>query len=197
MRVLHRSPEPQQRTFTLRHAGAMAKTFFVDENKRAGFVFVGIAVDTTQVGRARSTMRGLLPRGARRVHFVKENRVRRRKVLATIAELDLTIVVICVPATGRPVSQRRAALGGLVAWALDFGIDRIVLEHDENSVHSDLRTISHLLEDGGRRGAFEYGHMPASAEPLLWIADALAWSWTRGGDWRERVEAMGVTRIDA
>jgi hypothetical protein len=152
----------------------MAKMLFLDENLQRGFRFVGVAVGTSVVGRARATVRAMLPRGARRVHFVKENDVRRRQVLAAIALLDLEFVIVDVTRRGRASDQRRVALGELVTWALDSGIDRLVLERDENSVVSDLRTISHALDRANRRGAFEYIHMPASAEPILWIADAVA-----------------------
>jgi len=170
----------------------MPTTLFVDESLKRGFRFVGVAVDTSQVGRARATMRAMLPRGARRIHFVKENDVRRRRVLAEIAQLDLTILIVDVTRGGRSVDRRHAALGRLVVWALDSGIDRLVFERDENSVLSDLRTIARVLDRLGRHGAFEYGHMPASMEPILWIADALAWSWSRGSSWRRSLEERGI-----
>jgi hypothetical protein len=34
-------------------------------------------------------------------------------------------------------------------------------------------------------------------EPLLWLADAIAWSYAKGGDWQRRVNPLisGVTKV--
>ena len=42
----------------------------------------------------------------------------------------------------------------------------------------------------GRPGAPAYVHLPAHQEPLLWSADALAWAYGAGGDWRRRVDPL-------
>jgi vacuolar-type H+-ATPase subunit F/Vma7 len=72
----------------------VAATLFVDENLTRGFRLVGVVVTTGEIGRARATMRAQLPRGARRVHFVKENDARRRHVLRVIAGLRVGVVVV-------------------------------------------------------------------------------------------------------
>jgi hypothetical protein len=95
----------------------------------------------------------------------------------------------------RTPDARRAAVATLVGWALRADVTRIVFERDDNSLALDQRTIAHALRGAGALGALEYDHVGASTEPLLWIPDALAWAWSRGGDWRHIVEDMGVTTI--
>jgi len=170
-------------------------TLFVDENLRRGFRLVGVVVTTGEIGRARATMRAQLPRGARRVHFVKENDARRHHILRVIAALHLDTVVVEVHEARRTPDARRAAVATLVGWALRADVTRLVFERDDNSVALDQRTIAHTLVSAGARGSLEYDHVAASTEPLLWIPDALAWAWSRGDDWRRAVEAIGATVI--
>lgn len=35
-------------------------------------------------------------------------------------------------------------------------------------------------------------HSPAPVEPLLWIADAVAWAWGRGGRWRVQATELSL-----
>ena len=69
---LHRSPEWVAAPRARGHGFGVAATLFVDENLRRGFGLLGVVVTTGEIGRARATMRAQLPRGARRVHFVKD-----------------------------------------------------------------------------------------------------------------------------
>ena len=43
----------------------------------------------------------------------------------------------------------------------------------------------------------EYDHMKPAEEPLLWIADAVAWAYGAAGDWRRRADPMidDVTKL--
>ncbi|WP_410622993.1 hypothetical protein [Amycolatopsis sp. cmx-8-4] len=35
-----------------------------------------------------------------------------------------------------------------------------------------------------------YEHVDSTAEPLLWISDAVAWCFGAGGDWRRRASPL-------
>jgi hypothetical protein len=39
-------------------------------------------------------------------------------------------------------------------------------------------------------GQLAYRHSARHEEPLLWIPDAIAWSYTRGGAWRHQVRRL-------
>jgi len=175
----------------------MAGTVFVDESKRSGFRLAAVLVSPDGIADARATMRAQLVRGTRRLHFVHENDVNRRRALAAIAGLNLRIAIIESPRFETQPGQRAAALAILVSLCAEWRVGRLVIERDENVADLDRRVLTEKASALGRPPWLAFSHVPASQEPLLWIADAVAWSWTRGGGWRRRVEAMGVTRIDA
>ena len=175
----------------------MAGTVFVDESKRSGFRFAAVLVSPDGIADARTTMRAQLVRGTRRLHFVHENDVIRRRALAAIAELSLRIVIIEAPRFAAQPSQRTAGLETLVGLCAEWEADRLVIERDENTVGLDRRVLAARARTLRHPRPLTFAHVPASQEPLLWIADAVAWSWSRGGDYRRRIEAMGVTKISA
>jgi hypothetical protein len=172
-------------------------TVYVDENKARGFRLAAVLTQDSDARRARAALRGHVAAGAHRVHFVKERPARRRAILATIASLGVIVVVIEAPIGCRASEQRHATIAELTRWACAMGARRIVVERDENSIALDRRVIESALAGlpGGRE--LEYAHVPARSEPLLWTADAVAWSWARGGEWRQLVELMGTTVIRA
>lgn len=169
----------------------------MDENKAQGFRLATVLVQDSQASRARAAMRGHVAAGAHRVHFVKERPARRRAILATIAGLGVIVVVIEAPVGCRANEQRHATISELTRWACASGARRIVIERDENSIALDRRVIESALAELPGRRELEYAHVPARSEPLLWIADAVAWAWARGGEWRHLVELMGTRVIRA
>jgi hypothetical protein len=171
----------------------MAGTVFVDESKRSGFRFAAVRVPQEDIADARATMRAQLVRGTRRLHFVHENDVIRRRALAAIAELDLRIAIIESPRFEAQSSQRTAALAILVGLCAEWEADRLVVERDENTVGLDRRVLTECARTLGHPRPLAFTHVPASQEPLLWIADAVAWSWSRGGDYRRRIAAYPTT----
>lgn len=173
----------------------MAGTVFVDESKRSGFRFAAVRVAPEDISDARATMRAQLVRGTRRLHFVHENDVIRRRALAAIAELELRIAIIEAPRFETQSGQRTSALAMLVGLCVKWEADRLVIERDENTVGLDRRVLAECAR--GRPHSLAFSHVPASQEPLLWIADAVAWSWSRGGEYRRRIEAMGMRVLAA
>ena len=175
----------------------MPASLFVDESLHRGLRLAAVLIDVGDLGRARAQMRGQLPSGTRRLHFVKENDANRRRAFAAIASLDLEHLIVEGPSGRRPNDQRADALRVVVAWSLDRGVQRIVLERDENSVTNDQRVIGDALRAAGRLQEVEYVHVTAPSEPLLWIPDAVVWAWSRGGEWRKRAEALRLTTLAA
>jgi hypothetical protein len=175
----------------------MVGTVFVDESKRLGFRFAAALVSAHTMADARSSMRAQLVRGTRRLHFVHENKIHRQRALRAIADLDLSIAIIESPRYENPENQRTAALVALVGLCVEWEADRLVIERDENVVALDRRVLAERTHGPGHEYPKTYSHLPASQEPLLWIADAVAWSWSRGGDYRHLVEDMGIVVIKA
>jgi hypothetical protein len=44
------------------------------------------------------------------------------------------------------------------------------------------------------RLALRYVHLPPHGDPLVWVADALAWSHSAGGVWRDRIATITVAQ---
>ncbi len=146
---LHRFASHAAHLVSACHRGTVPATVFIDENLARGFLLVGVVVGTSEVGKARATMRAQLPRGARRVHFVKENDARRRHILDAIAELRLPCVLIEASDVRRIVDARSSAVEALVRWAVEADVTRLVFERDDNSVALDQRVIAPALATAG------------------------------------------------
>jgi len=138
---------------------------------------------------ARTALRRLCLPGQSRLHFTKERDDRRRQILTAI--LDLGVVVDLRHATGiRNQQQARAAcLRARVQDLAAAGGQRLVLEQDD----APAQRPDVALRRGPRRRRQRPAHQrapPARAEPLLWVADATAWCWSRGGPWPSRLQAI-------
>lgn len=141
----------------------------------------------------RQAVRGLVLPGQRRLHMSDESDRRRRQILTTVNGLPVQARVLEVRRDhGLSVVGARAALirhatdhtveVGVTSWTLDG--------QDEAQEMRDRRTISQALRfvDGARRPA--YRHAPSESDPLLWVADAVAWAAGAGREWRRRVSEM-------
>jgi hypothetical protein len=67
---------------------------------------------------------------------------------------------------------------------------RLVLEQDDSLVRSDQAVLYAAVRDVGASQRLTYEHVPARSEPLLWVADAAAWCWSRGGIWLGRLQPI-------
>lgn len=66
----------------------------------------------------------------------------------------------------------------------------MTIEQDDGLVRHDNRWLIEATRATGQRDALRYEHQRASVEPLLAIRDVAAWAWTKGGEWRRRVEPI-------
>ena len=164
---------------------------FVDESKSRGYTMVAAAVDPRDLTALRRELRALVLPGQRRVHFTKESDSRKRTVVSRLTELGVRAYLVRSSDPGE-ASARADCLSQLVAAAVRDGHTRIVLERDESIERSDRRVLYSEVERRGLHGSVTYDHEAAHQEPLLWIADAIAWSHTKGGDWRRRIEPLLV-----
>jgi hypothetical protein len=79
-------------------------------------------------------------------------------------------------------------LQALVVDLVKAGAVRLVLERLETQEHADRRCIRATLVDP--EAQLIYRHESAQLEPLLWAADAIAWAYGAGGDWRRRIDQL-------
>jgi hypothetical protein len=90
---------------------------------------------------------------------------------------------------GRDTEIRADGFRRMVQPLLDRGVTRLIIESREGRDELDRQVLVGQLRR--RSYAFLYDHMPPHGDPLLWIADALAWCSSAGGRWHERI--VGIT----
>lgn len=163
---------------------------FVDETKAHDYVMVATTVLPSDVNGARKNLRGLLLPRQERLHFTHERPQRRRQLMAAMCELNVQVHVY-VAETRDHASGRHACMKSLLDDALVHHAQLLTIERDESVEHEDRRLIAERFRrepDPPR-----YRHVTAKEEPLLWISDAVAWCYQRGGEWRSLCESIVQT----
>ncbi len=168
----------------------MSTHAFVDESKRRGLLVAAAVVQPRDLAPARTALRQLCLPGQSQLHFTKERNDRRRQILTAI--LNLGIVIDLYDATGISNQQqaRAACLRALVQDLAAAGGQRLVLEQDDSLLRSDQALLYAAVRDASASDRLTYEHLPARAEPLLWLADAAAWCWSRGAPWPGRLQPI-------
>ena len=64
---------------------------------------------------------------------------------------------------------------------------RICIEQDDSVLEFDRQYMFKAMRIRKLEAGFSYGWIRPRQEPLLWAADAIAWAWARGGEWRARL----------
>lgn len=167
----------------------MSRHAFTDESVRRGtYIVCAVTVSSSDLGAARTALRSLRARGQRRIHFSTESDQRRRQLLKEMSTLKLTSTIYV--AKHRDEIAARAAI--LATAAVDLhgsGVTRLVLEAREGQDKRDRATLYSALGPHPNP-EFNYTHHKPAGEPLLWVPDAVAWAWGRGGRWRQRVNEL-------
>ncbi|WP_062137438.1 hypothetical protein [Demequina aestuarii] len=168
------------------HAGDRV---FVDESKTRGYWITATATAPAVMPENDKRLRQLLKPGQRRLHFTKESPQRRRALLSAMVDLDARVAVFSISGV-RDTYARPACLRALVQHAVRDDIQEVVLERDDSlSVH-DRRVIAAAIRTHQTRTEFRYRHASPHEFPLLWVSDAVAWSYAKGGDWRRRAAPL-------
>ncbi|QNE20271.1 hypothetical protein F1D05_23095 [Kribbella qitaiheensis] len=87
------------------------------------------------------------------------------------------------------LSDRKLCLQAIVRDTAPVA-ERLVVERDEASLSHDRRALHEARERSGCFDTFRFDLLAPKADPLLWVPDAIAWSWMRGGHWRQAVAAF-------
>lgn len=162
---------------------------FVDESQRLRYMICASVISPTDLQAARRELRSLLLPRQGRLHFVNESAQRRRFLLDAMSELPVRNRLY-TSAEKEPIARQRA-MDALLVDLLDLGGQRLVIECREASQDKRER---HLIATAVRRGAapadLAYDHLRARNEPMLWVSDAVAWSYGAGTKWRPRAELL-------
>ena len=164
---------------------------FVDESKVRGLLVAAVVSSATDVNVHRRAMASLLMPRQRRLHFTKESAARQRQILGVIDTLDLTFRLY--QAARNDAAGRQACLFAVVEDAADHA-ERLVVERDETTLDFDRRVLYSAARKHGCTETLQYELLAPHLDPMLWIPDAVAWAWTKGGEWRRRVSARSIVR---
>ncbi|MCY4367911.1 MAG: hypothetical protein OXF41_00525 [bacterium] len=169
----------------------MSRNAYVDESIRGHDYMLGVtlilASDTKAI---RKRLRAMVLRGQRRIHFSSESNHRRRALLTDIAALRTSSIVYLARHHDQPAA-REAILTTMVHDLLKEPTARLVLESRAGQDQQDRSVISRATGSSSRT-RLSYGHEVGYHEPLLWVPDAVAWAWGRGGRWRQTVSDLGL-----
>ena len=163
----------------------MAVEVFVDESIRSGnYMLAAVTVEVGDLAAKRSALRKMLLPGERRMHLSKETVVRRRVLLDQIAREGFSVGVFSCRA---PVTLARRALVDCVVIDAGQSLRRLVFESRSHDDIYDVRRLIELRRDGLLPPQAVYEHVLPHEEPLLWVADAVAWAWGAGKDSKRRI----------
>lgn len=162
---------------------------FIDESTRRGTYLICVATCVpNELARTRQALRRLLLPGQHRLHFATESDRRRRLILSRLSELAATSVVYRAEHRDQPAA--RAAILDRAAKELHVeGVTSLTIESRRGQDHHDRAVIYRAL---GPDQALAYRHMTAAEEPMLWIPDAIAWAYGRGGDWKRQLHRLDL-----
>lgn len=163
---------------------------FVDETKVRGLLVVAAVLEPRDLAPSRAAMRSLLLPRQSRLHFVKERDDRKGQILNTVTGLPVRISLYDAGRLRDGRAARRLCLEHIVADLATLSAHRLVIEQDDSLFRSDQETLYRAVRRSGVESTLVYEHLSPRLEPLLWIPDAVAWSWAKGAPWRERVSPV-------
>jgi hypothetical protein len=163
---------------------------FVDETKGRGLLMAAALCPADDVAVNRKALRALLLPGQERLHFNHERVPHRKKIVQLISEFHLVVDIYQV---GKDNPRNRQLC--LEAIVRDHSTaERLVVERDESTFDRDGKTLNAATHRFGCHGRLRWELLAPKADPLLWVPDAVAWCWMRGGDWRRAVQAFSQVR---
>ncbi|HVK21275.1 MAG TPA: hypothetical protein VM677_07935 [Actinokineospora sp.] len=162
---------------------------FIDESRRGSRYYVAVAlVEPRHLRELRRDIRRLLLPGQREIHFKKEKDPRRRALADAFARLPVEVNIFSQTCGRHDETARQTCIRTAVEL-LSPRISRLVIDSRSHRDIIDSTTLSRIAH------TFTYDHV-STGEPLLWIADVVAWCYGAGPEWRKRVAQIVSREID-
>ena len=162
---------------------------FVDESQRVRYTICAAVISPNNLRTVRQGMRSMLLPRQSRLHFVNESPQRRRILLDAMRELPVR-TRLYISAEKEPIARQKA-IEALLVDLLALGGQRLVIECREASQDErERRLIATAVQRGAAPAELSYNHLRARDEPLLWVADAVAWAYGAGPQWRPRADSL-------
>jgi hypothetical protein len=174
-------------------AGLIAvRLILVDESKRKDYILCAVEIDMDIAAAVRVAVNRLRLKGQRSIHFLTESDSRKKFILSTFAEISSKAT--CFIARGRPDNfARDLCLKALVASLCSAEKYVIIFDMDFTRLSADRQTLIMELDKSEMREKVEYRHQEPHHEYLLWLADAIAWSYGRGWPWKDQLKRFALT----
>ncbi len=163
---------------------------FIDESKCRDYTLVAATVVPSEVAALRRGLRGLRHKGSNSIHMTKESPETRRRILSGLEELSVSVCIVQCVADLPELERRFKCLEYVLDMCAEHGAVRLTIELDESLRARESRFMIEACRTRSLPADFRYTWATRNQEPLLWISDALAWSYVQGGDWRRRSESM-------
>lgn len=168
------------------YCGRMDRLGFADETRRQGRYGIAVViVCPCQVKIVSKIMQGSVGPGRRRSHFSKLRDRDRRLVVSQFAPENIR--ALYASARGRQTDARSECWRMLVPQLVGLGVVELAIEQIEGSEARDRKDIRAALVAVGRESDLTYAHKDPVGEPMLWVADAIAWCAGAGETWRARI----------
>ena len=162
---------------------------FVDESKRRGqYSMAAVIVRGDDVSTLRREVRALLLPGQSRIHMTKESGGRQLQLARAVARMDIFAIVVRSAALME--SERTArddCLADLMDRLLALEVNRVRLESCDQDAQ-DRSVIARSISKSSVQ--FNYDHLRAGQEPLLWLPDVVAWAQGKGGRWGDAIAGI-------
>ncbi|GAA1129119.1 hypothetical protein IWX64_003304 [Arthrobacter sp. CAN_A212] len=181
---------------------------WVDESMRPTrddermYLLGAVVADPSCCQRARDELRGVLPRGARKLHWTDMGDREKRRVTGLIADLDMAhLIVVGTPLNYRKQEHARAKCMERLLWELgQLEVNKVFLEQRTQSLNKrDMALIEHLRGSRSIPPRLRVYIEQPSTEPMLWIPDqvlgALGDAESKNNRWMELYNGV-VERID-
>lgn len=126
------------------------------------------------------------------IHFYKESPATRSAVLRVIASYDIHTTVFTSFAPER--DARPACILAMSDHIAERNIVLLTFEIDESFRHRDEQAIQPIATTV--RSRLTWRHLHASAEPGLWIPDAIGWCLNHPEQrWRDAASDLPIARV--
>ena len=173
------------------------REIYIDESSAKHYLIAAALVNQADKTALRKALSQLRMPGQNRLHFVDESDQRRRKILSTLTQLN-TRTVLVISENKNHKEARSRCLTAVMKRASELEVKQVVLEMDDSTFDFDERVLYQAKRQYFRFQNINYTHERSRSEPLLWIPDAVAWCFAKGGDWKRRVDPLidEIIRLD-
>ncbi len=126
----------------------------------------------------------LMPRQGH-IHFVNERASRRKQILDSLERIGARVRIYRCRGLN-PILARALCLSALLDDCARINATSLILERDDSLFKTDEIFLRQGLYRRGLKATLEFRHVGKSEEPIVWIADAVAWSYARGDEYKRK-----------